>query len=122
MTQHEGHRQNLHRKEINRIIARRLRALERQQTNHTSLLPESFQACQDDILEDVLERTNGCLDKDSVLQVIDVFILENKAFKRTYQDRSLKSFFTLRLRVLRVIKWLFVRYLNPKGWLRRRRK
>lgn len=121
MTRQEGTRSNKTRKEIRHLISTRLRALE-QNMEGSALMPLSLRKWEVEILDDVLERANGHLDQASLLRLIDLCILEDELHARVYQERSLKSFYGFRARFLRILKPFLVRCLNPRRWLRKRRK
>ena len=121
MNRQEGTRRNKTRKEIKLLISARLRTLE-QNTSGSALMPLSLRKWEEEILEDVLERANGHLDQASLLRLIDLCIREDELHARVYQERSLKSFYGFRARFLRLLKPFLLRYLNPKRWVRKRRK
>jgi hypothetical protein len=121
MNRQEGTRRNKTRNEIKLLISARLRTLE-QSTRGSALMPLSLRKWEEEILEDVLERANGHFDQASLLRLIDLCIREDELHAQVYQERSLKSFYGFRARFLRLLKPFLLRYLNPKRWVRKRRK
>ncbi len=121
MTRQEETRRNKTRKEIKGLVRARLRYIE-QSAEGSGLMPLSLRRWEEEILDDILERANGHLDQDSLLRLIDICIREDELHARVYQEKSLKSFYGFRARFLRILKPFLLRYLNPKRWLRKRRK
>lgn len=122
MTHHEGEHLGIQRRKVRNLIVKRLHAIGHQEPSAQSLMPIEIVEWQDKILDDVLDRANGYLDQKSLIVLIDICIKEGQFFERAYKGRSLGTYYSLRVRVLKKIQVFIHRFLNPKRWLRPRRK
>ena len=122
MTYNGGQHLGIKRRKVRNLIAKRLHAIGHQEPSAQALMPNEIVAWQDKILDDVLDRANGYLDQKSLIVLIDICIQEGQFYERAYRGRSLGTYYSLRVRVLKKIQVFIHRFLNPKRWLRPRRK
>lgn len=122
MVARDGNRDESGRSEVRNLILERLHALRKQEYRIRSLPLKQFYVCQESILEEVLNRANGHLDSESLVELVDLCIRESRLYGRMSTDKGLRSFHKLRIRVLRGFLVLAGRKFSLRRWLRRRRR
>ena len=105
---------------IRTLVLERLEILRRQEHRIGNLPLRDFYVCQESILEEVLRRAQDGLDDDSLVAWVDLCIRESLLFRKLTTDRGLKSFYGLRVRILRGFLVLVRKRFNLRRWLRRR--
>jgi hypothetical protein len=110
------------RRHVKALLEKRLVELHRQEAKLQDSPLKSYYASQEAILEDVLRRAKGHKDDETLIRIIDVTILESLCYQKISTDRGLKSFYGIKIRVLRAARVFVRRYLHPKRWVRRKRK
>lgn len=106
--------------EVKSLILKRLDDLHRHESHIHNPPLKSFYESQEAILEDVLSRAQGAEDDKTLLQIIDYCIRESRGYQRLSTDRGLKSFYGLKVRVLRGFR-LLARRIHPRRWIRKKR-
>jgi hypothetical protein len=106
---------------IRTLVLERLEILRRQEHRIGNLPLRDFYVCQESILEEVLRRAQDGLDDDSLVAWVDLCIRESLLFRKLTTDRGLKSFYGLRVRILRGFLALVRKRFSLKRWFRRRK-
>jgi hypothetical protein len=107
--------------EVKSLILKRLGELQRHESHVHNPPLKSFYESQEAILEEVLSRAHGAEDDDTLLKIIDYCIRESRGYQRLSTDRGLKTFYGLKVRVLRGFRNL-ARRIHPRRWIRKRKK
>lgn len=110
------------RRYVEEMLEKRLTELHRQEERLRDSPLKSYYASQEAILEDVLRRARGHKDDETLIRIIDMSILESLCYQKISTDRGLKSFYGIKVRVLRAARLFISRCLNPKKWTRRKKK
>lgn len=104
------------------LLERRLGVLHRHESKLQDSPLKSYYASQEAILEEVLRRAGGHQDDETLIAIIDLCIFESRCYQRISTDRGLKSWYGIKVRVLRSAKVLIGRYLRLGKWIHRRKK
>ena len=120
MVARDGSRPERDRREVRNLILERVEVLRRQENHIRSIPLKQFYICQESILEEVLNRANGHLDSESLVDLVDLCIRESRMYGRMSTDKGLRSFHNMRIRVLRGFLVLVARKFKLRRWFRRR--
>lgn len=107
---------------VKALLEKRLVELHRKEAKLQDSPLKLYYASQEAILEDVLRRARGHKDDETLIRIIDMSILESLCYQKISTDRGLKSFYGIKVRVLRAARLFVVRYLHPRRWVRRKKK
>lgn len=109
------------RNEVKTLIRRRLKEIHHRESHTHDLSLRSFYESQEAILGEVVQMAQGQEDDATLLRIIDYCIQESLGYKRLSTSPGLKSYYTLRVRVLKGAL-RFIRALrHPHKWLRKKR-
>jgi hypothetical protein len=103
------------------LVRARVDALRRMEGRTGNLPLRDYYLCQEGILEEVLRRAQEGLNDESLVAWVDCCIRESRLYQGLTTDRGLKSFYGLRIRILRSFLVLARRRFNPRRWFRRRK-
>jgi hypothetical protein len=103
------------------LIQKRLKEMHRRENHTHNLNLRSFYESQEAILEEVLQMAHGKEDDATLMRIIDYCIQESLDNKKMTTSPGLKSYYSLRLRVLRGALRLVRALRHPKRWLRKKR-
>ena len=106
---------------VRTLLKKRLKELHHREAKLNDPALKSFYGSQEVILEDILKRAHGHEDDVTLVQIIDLCILESRCYQKLTTDRGLKSLYGIKVRVLRAARLLIGRYLHLKKWTRRKK-
>lgn len=113
---------NPERKYVKTLLERRLRELHRHESRLHDTLLKSFYASQEAVLEEILSRAKGHADDETLIRLIDQSIQEGLCYQKLSTDRGMKSFYGIKVRVLRATRVFLGKYLRIKNWRRKTRR
>ncbi len=109
------------RNQVNILIQKRLKEMHRRENQAQDLNLRSFYESQEAILEEVLLMAHGKEDDATLMAIIDYCIQESLDNKKMTTSPGLKSYYSLRVRVLKGALRLVNALRHPKKWLRKKR-
>jgi hypothetical protein len=109
------------RRYVKALLEKRLADLHRRESRLQDSPLKSYYASQEAILEEVLRRARGHQDNDSLILIMDMCILESRGYQKLSTDRSLKTWYGIKVRVLRSARLFIGRYFHPRKWSRKKK-
>ncbi len=109
------------RNEVKILIQKKLKEIHQCECHTHDRDLRSFYESQEAILKEVVQMAHGQEDDETLLRIIDYCIQESRGYKRLSTSPGLKSYYTLRVRVLKGALRLIHALRHPKKWLRRKR-
>ncbi len=105
---------------VKALIQKRLKEIHQRECHTLNVDLRSFYESQEAILEEVLLLAKGNGNDKSLIFIIDYCIEESQWYHKLSTNHGLKSYYSLRVRVLRSALRLIRAIKHPKKWLRRK--